>query len=323
MKNLILHIGLPKTGTSSIQYALNRAREKLLKHGILYPETGQWADYSHHGLGFALRGVSDYGGQPVEAVETLLDALSEEYDKHRSAETVLISSEIFQALVWPKRIAALKRFTDQFEQVKIIAVLRRQDLLLESLFKQHVKDPTVALSESVEDYFDRVGGWFNYKNFLSRWSDLYGRDNLLLIPHNARQRDSILTEFTNVLSAQTGRKIALKPGKKKNLSLNGEGLEIKWQLNGEYPDVTENERLLEFIFETLDCTRKIQVFSREQRQAILDRNFQNNLWMFNTFPDADWSIFQNVHPTGQFIGQVSEQRIDEVRTAFQNTLIGQ
>ena len=320
MKNLILHIGLPKTGTSSVQFALSRARKEMLRYGVLYPETGQWTDHSHHGLGFALRGVSDYGGQPVEAAETLLDALSEEYDKHPRIETVLISSEIFQALVWPKRIAALKRLTDQFEHMKIIAVLRRQDVLLESLFKQHVKDPTMALAESVEEYLDRVGGWFNYKNFLSRWMDVFGHENLHLLSYNPRQSDSMVTEFANVLSAETWHTITLKPGKKQNLSLNGEGLAIKWRLNSEYPGVAENERLLQFIFEAADCARKIQVFSRPQRQAILDRNFQNNLWMFNAFPDIDWSVFQNVQPVGQLIGQVPEQRIAEVRTAFQDVL---
>lgn len=35
---IILHIGTGKTGTSSIQESLFRAREKLLENGILYPD---------------------------------------------------------------------------------------------------------------------------------------------------------------------------------------------------------------------------------------------------------------------------------------------
>ena len=38
MKILYLHIGMPKTGTSSIQDTLFANRENLRKYGIYYPD---------------------------------------------------------------------------------------------------------------------------------------------------------------------------------------------------------------------------------------------------------------------------------------------
>jgi len=41
LKRLILHIGPPKTGTTSIQKFLSAAQEDLLSDGILYPANGR------------------------------------------------------------------------------------------------------------------------------------------------------------------------------------------------------------------------------------------------------------------------------------------
>ena len=34
---IIMHIGMPKTGSTAIQFALAKSRENLLSNGILYP----------------------------------------------------------------------------------------------------------------------------------------------------------------------------------------------------------------------------------------------------------------------------------------------
>ncbi|MGV6852729.1 MAG: hypothetical protein ACWA5R_11220, partial [bacterium] len=47
MKKVILHIGTPKTGTSSIQRWLYQHSETLLELGILYPRTGRQG-VAHH-----------------------------------------------------------------------------------------------------------------------------------------------------------------------------------------------------------------------------------------------------------------------------------
>jgi len=44
IRNLILHAGTPKTGTTSLQVYLDREREALLRRGIFYPTTDETAD---------------------------------------------------------------------------------------------------------------------------------------------------------------------------------------------------------------------------------------------------------------------------------------
>jgi hypothetical protein len=42
--DLLLHVGLHKTGTTTVQACLSASAQALKGHGILYPSTGLWAD---------------------------------------------------------------------------------------------------------------------------------------------------------------------------------------------------------------------------------------------------------------------------------------
>jgi hypothetical protein len=61
MKELILHIGLPKTGTSSLQHYLAGNAGELSGQRICYPKTGR-RSVAHHDLAAACRYVLPVGG---------------------------------------------------------------------------------------------------------------------------------------------------------------------------------------------------------------------------------------------------------------------
>ncbi|HFU75142.1 MAG TPA: glycosyltransferase, partial [Arcobacter sp.] len=64
-KNLYIHIGLPKTGTSAIQkFLVDNTRVLREKHNLYYPDFGQWVDGSHHKIAFAL------GNNPYEEMKS-------------------------------------------------------------------------------------------------------------------------------------------------------------------------------------------------------------------------------------------------------------
>lgn len=81
MKKIILHVGLGKTGTTSLQRYLARNAKQLSDHGILYPETGR-VDDGHHNL-FPL-GIS--------VTHEILEKLSREVAESGKS-SVLMSSE--------------------------------------------------------------------------------------------------------------------------------------------------------------------------------------------------------------------------------------
>src|SRR5688572_6451345 len=89
-RRCILHIGSPKTATSSIQSMLKANRKRFLRHGILVPQSGQGESGAHRALAYSLAGV------PLDPkADVTQDFLREVRDS--TADCVLVSSEF----MWP------------------------------------------------------------------------------------------------------------------------------------------------------------------------------------------------------------------------------
>ena len=56
IKNIFIHAGFHKTGTTSIQVSLTQKRKILSKLGYLYPHAGipDWAKFGHHLLPWSI-----------------------------------------------------------------------------------------------------------------------------------------------------------------------------------------------------------------------------------------------------------------------------
>src|SRR4051794_5399373 len=106
-KRAFVHIGLAKTGTKSIQFALAQRRSKLRRAGWIFPKEGTTTNRSgHHGLAWHLQGAKHQhpgllGFDPV-SFKTAVEAAK---DQH-----VIISSEDLSALS-TKRDAILSLLT--------------------------------------------------------------------------------------------------------------------------------------------------------------------------------------------------------------------
>ena len=112
--NIILHIGPPKTGSTSIQSFLNSAQQELLTDGILYPSKGRseagvtyhikiherdaksrrfastkGPDFAHHLLAWTLAGTV----RDISADRCWAQVLSE--IESLNPKTAIISSEYF------------------------------------------------------------------------------------------------------------------------------------------------------------------------------------------------------------------------------------
>lgn len=140
MTTIYLHIGIPKTGTTSLQKFLFFNREKLLKKGCLYPITGtnitsnnEPKGYSHNSLVRVLSQNTSQNGDWVsqckiwQEFKTEINALK--------AEKVIISAEFFTGpgIYNQDLIAMTKKLLDDYD-VKIVIYLRRQDEFLRSYY---------------------------------------------------------------------------------------------------------------------------------------------------------------------------------------------
>ena len=100
MATVYLHIGAPKTATSTLQNVLASNAQRLLKNGVLYPGSMRSSD-AHHVLACDLiekcqgSKMSDvwYGAQPRGQGWQLLQREIEQYGS--ALEAVVLSSELF------------------------------------------------------------------------------------------------------------------------------------------------------------------------------------------------------------------------------------
>ncbi|MDN6336761.1 MAG: hypothetical protein L0J67_08990 [Halomonas sp.] len=175
---LYLHVGWSKTGTSAIQAQVQTQHDDFLDKGILYPQTLQWPDHSHHPFALSFQGSGAYQGDmtPEQALEKLrLEMVAS------PAESVLLSSELSPFYFNNPRFSAF--VNKHFERVKVLFTVRPQSELLLSLFNQLVKDPNIRYGASLFALAMRNIHWLNFYQNIKQWSDVVGKENIVVIPY--------------------------------------------------------------------------------------------------------------------------------------------
>ncbi len=193
MKKLYIHIGLGKTGTTSIQSFLSSHSQKLKQEGVHYIMAGGGAS----GCGHQTLAKSCIDNVPyyMEIADSTLDVesiLSE--IKSTQCESILLSSENFQ-LANPGRVRSLFDRVEGGLDYRIILFVRSQDELLESEFNQMVK--VKSLSRSLMEYADcSFDG--NFDHLASQWASVFGEHAMICRVYNAAEKNAI-EDFLNCL----------------------------------------------------------------------------------------------------------------------------
>lgn len=179
---MYIHVGLPKTGTTSIQQFLKENREALMDIGVLYPATGI------HGTGHVQFARSFLNQDYTQRMQdsNLLCASSQANEIKRQIEdeisasgtkiqSVIISAESFVGT----DAEGIRRLTQLYQadfQLKIIIYLRRQDRYAESLHSQAYRVR--------EMQFDRnsllKSGHMHFDHYIRLWTEALGSENLIL-----------------------------------------------------------------------------------------------------------------------------------------------
>ena len=147
-RTLYLHVGPPKTGSTSIQVFIRDNAATFHLHGLYRPTTGtERLSHVHRGLVDAFKSTT----KPTP----LLDDLASELEQRGLPERVFVSSELFAArLLNRDYIDNLKSFCRRLGyRLHVIAYIRPQVPLFNSLFTQHVKKWRDVIS--VEKFLER------------------------------------------------------------------------------------------------------------------------------------------------------------------------
>jgi len=177
-RKLILHIGPPKTGTSSLQETLFQHRDQLLAHGYNYPGFGRHAKMQvlpgHHGIPDLLR-------RENQMPPGVLDNLKLVPEDH----TVVFSSENFAHMNSIQVRTLIESL--QPAEVEVIYYVRRWDQLLPSAWQELVKH---GQSLSYLEYLNRqisaprASIFLNYMITLDHWSKIVGVRNIRIFSYD-------------------------------------------------------------------------------------------------------------------------------------------
>lgn len=184
---LLLHIGMNKTGTTAMQLALAANRRTLRDNGVLYPGDG-YAGEAHHELAWL---CGFYQGKPPhlkDAFETYCDRLHREVEASKCSH-VLVSSEFFSL---PGLIEPVVKAFERYD-TRVVVYLRRHDHWWQSVYVQAVKtvenppwgrNYSGYLNAQARQRSSMIG---RYRWLVDRWAEAFGADRMIVRPYERSQ----------------------------------------------------------------------------------------------------------------------------------------
>jgi hypothetical protein len=181
---VVIHAGIHRTGTTSLQRCLAQNREALVARGFCYPGT----EVHHQSLAWALK----RGQAGAADVEALLGEVPE-------GATAILSGEDFsihEDLGWLAPVAVR-------HEVRAVLYLRRQDHWLNSWYNQHVKWPFSAVKSrmdpaaflaTIEDFH-----WLDFERLTGRWRAALGAGRVAAGVVEKGQVEDVTADFLDRL----------------------------------------------------------------------------------------------------------------------------
>ena len=168
MECLVLHIGTPKTGTTSLQKAFNRNKNLLLQEDTLYPLSSSINNtYAHHNFSYEYSPGLRRKYNPKKGGTT---QIAEEFN-NSLAKNLILSSEALKSLPKENICYLLSTIVNKLMPKKIIVVLyfRRPDLYIHSGFIQNCKLGLKSLGEP-ENYISSMRRLADYDTLFLNWN---------------------------------------------------------------------------------------------------------------------------------------------------------
>ena len=261
MMEVVIHAGIHRTGTTSLQTFLSRNRTGLMARGVGYPGEG----VHHQRLVWSLKRGNSGAEDVIAAVEGAA-----------GAATVVLSGEdfcILPDLAWLGILAAR-------HSTRAVFYLRRQDHWVMSWYNQHVKWPfdqrkaqmgPKAFLETLDDFH-----WLDYDGLLERWEAVLGHDAVSVGVVEPGQIGDVVGDFVGRLGlACDGLE---REAERSNDSLPIPVLEIARHLGLARMAPAQRLRLLDALRTGLaDKTAEAKtVYSPEERWRILERFAASN-----------------------------------------------
>ena len=206
-KTIYIHIGMPKTGTSSIQVFLAKNIAGLEENDVSYPElenlhAAKKGRVTSGNMGYISRSLlpafhADYpkGSNYKKALKELAETI------RISGNSKIILSSEFLSVVPEKGLNDLFNALSKYE-IRIIVYLRAQEKFIQSIYAQRVKRHKET--ESAEAFVEKrltQNSVLNYYDMLARFSNIFGKSNIIVRIYEKEQltNNNLLEDFLDAI----------------------------------------------------------------------------------------------------------------------------
>lgn len=308
MVKATVHIGIPKTGTTSIQDFLAENADVLKNHKIAVPHlfgarnhfllAAFCADDGRAGQFPMPSGA--FGEQPEKYWKRkFARRLIQELKSYGSATNVVFSSEhLASRLVLRREIERLHELLSPFfEEISIELYLRRQDRLAQSRRSTALKAGFMPECVGVNP-----PAFYDFKRLLDVWSEVFGRENIKV--HNF---DRLIVSHGSIVQHFAGQLELLKDeslvyASKKNESLTLQAQQLLRLINKHLPPIknlnsASRNRFRQIIITSLEqMDGDVFSLTRSQAKSVVNSYRKGNEmvareWFAGELFDDDFSYY--------------------------------
>jgi hypothetical protein len=224
IREIVLHIGSEKTGSTAIQSFLASNRVALLAQGIVVPKC---LGRNHYKLPIAAKEQTHSCGEDKHAsAEDLKVVLEEEVDRcvSRGATRLILSSELIHSrLNAEDEIANLIKLLPPSQKITVIWYVRRQDRAALSLYSTWLKSGHFGPFLYPDLYNKSLPYRFDYWRAYQLWANIVGVNQLQsFIYDDSEVRNNLIRHFCKVTGIHWGSDFIVPH--KENSSMDIDGL---------------------------------------------------------------------------------------------------
>lgn len=241
---IFLHVGVGKTGTTTLQVFLDTHREVLARRGLVVAAAPRSRNHRALAVHALEDGVIDNARRTLglttpEAIAAFRAELAERMRQEAAAlpagARIVFTSEQLSRLTQPAEFARLKDLLALYgpHDIKVIAYLRRQDQYYASAYSQSVKGGAEAEMRPKKKLLTQ--SVYNYEIFLTRWAEAFGESSLMVRVFERGQmaEGDIIADFFATIGFDGHADLDRPP--RQNQSLDVTTLDFLRRLNPQIP----------------------------------------------------------------------------------------
>ncbi|EOX3305840.1 hypothetical protein ACPFSZ_001376 [Campylobacter coli] len=278
-----IHIGTPKTGTTSIQKFITLNLDLFLQQGMVYPKTF-CVNNQHAKIAYIIKNMkSDFNFWLNQEVVFLRNEISE-----NKKYTFLFSSEMISLYINESyTLIRLKELFNWlgFKNIKCILYLRSNDEYMISHSSQNIKCGIGVYYKRKAEFCTSMG-MHMYKTICKNYINVFGKENIIvrLFDKNEFYQGDLLKDFIHSIGLEWDNKFRIP--ERENETLDLIGFELQGRLNklgcGWNNKINSTMEFSEKYFTSKDPHLKFQP-AKEVTQSYMDYFEESNEWVRKEF----------------------------------------